>query len=100
MRRLTAAVLVATIVSGCASLQETFGSDKSNKVYIGTKKDWNNIFQEQCGAALVCEGLNPIVDLPLSFVMDTLLLPYTVTHRFTQSDSKKDTTSDTAKPSS
>jgi len=87
MRRLMTAALAVTVLSGCASLQHTFGPGEGDKVYIGTKKNWSNITDKGCGGAIACEGLNPIVDLPLSAVMDTLLLPYTVTDRLTKSDS-------------
>jgi uncharacterized protein YceK len=92
-------VFCALNLVGCASLYGTFAEDENgkskikfdSKVYIGTKTD---------GAALIlapmCAGSHShpctgdtwiylliwplaLIDLPLSFIADTLLLPYTLT---------------------
>ena len=62
--------LLALSLSSCMSLHGTFASNKiCNRVYIGTRADFRLIL------------LSPILgflDLPFSFVVDTVLLPYTI----------------------
>jgi uncharacterized protein YceK len=44
----------------------------NNKIYIGTRKDAEAIREYKKG-----EKLFPAIDLPLSFALDTIFLPYT-----------------------
>lgn len=59
--------LLAVILSGCATIG-TLGEDQTtNKVYSGTARD----FELEC-----FEGT--CLDIPFSFIADTVLLPITV----------------------
>ena len=91
------ALCLCTLLTGCASLLTTVGGAelqvdkgsvlevKKSKVYAGTKVDAfllgrpfvDGVKGEDGGAFLL---LYPfiLIDLPLSMVMDTLLLPYTL----------------------
>ena len=77
--RLTA-LLSMTSLSGCASLIGTFAADPSvNKVFIGARTDVQ-LLAQGCPNASPCLLPRPVaaLDLPFSFVTDTLLLIYTV----------------------
>jgi uncharacterized protein YceK len=70
-------VLAACVLlSGCVSLAETFHEDDQSKVYIGTRTDAKLVAASL--RSRFSEFLFHLIDLPLSFVMDTVLLPYTV----------------------
>lgn len=74
------ALLSMTSLSGCASLIGTFAADPSvNKVYIGSRTDVQ-LLEKGCPGASPCLLPRPVaaLDLPFSFVTDTLLLIYTV----------------------
>ncbi len=78
-RRVKAAVLFAALLpglaGGCGTLGQHLASDGRPGPYSGVKADWE-----------VITVPNPIVslvgccDLPLSFIADTLLLGYDLTH--------------------
>jgi uncharacterized protein YceK len=89
-------LLSALLMVGCASLSVTFnpdpkfGQDK-NPIYAGTRFDAMAIAAPFDGPSSSDPRSWPdpifwvfyplfIVDLPLSMVMDTLLLPYTISH--------------------
>ena len=85
---------LALNISGCASLYTTFGSNEysyESKVYSGTKLDAFALFWVPAcalgGGGHGCPVDNPaglllwpvvLVDLPLTFVCDSVLLPYTL----------------------
>ena len=74
------AVLLPTVaLSGCAALVGTFAESGPNKVFIGTRTDAQSI-AHGCPNASPCMLPRPvaIVDLPLSLVVDSLFLVYTV----------------------
>lgn len=96
--RIWLCALCALLCTGCVSLQATFDHkskeiepvDMTRKVYIGTRLDaWvvtspfsKQFWTEETGGGDVFWFffLFSIVDLPLSMVMDTVLLPYTIPH--------------------
>lgn len=59
---------LALVLSGCATTVTVFDEDPDNLVYSGTRRDLD-------GWALAHGGF---LDLPFSFVFDTILLPYTI----------------------
>lgn len=63
-RRLISLVAMVTL-SGCGTLANTFEKDPPNKIYVGTRASFGNVH-------------GGILDVPFSFVLDTLLLPYTI----------------------
>lgn len=67
-RPLIAATVIALALSGCATTIAVFEEDPDNLVYSGTRRDLD-------GWALAHGGF---LDLPFSFVFDTVLLPYTI----------------------
>jgi uncharacterized protein YceK len=69
-RPLVAATLIALALalSGCATSVTVFGEDLDNLVYSGTRRDLD-------GWAFAHGGF---LNLPFSFVFDTVLLPYTI----------------------
>jgi uncharacterized protein YceK len=82
---ITAVVLLSliTVSSGCASIRNTFDSQDhslgsagfyKNKIYVGVRSNLDSRFPPLYLSHL----LVTIFDIPLSFVMDTLLLPYTI----------------------
>lgn len=56
-------------LSGCGTLVQLLNPTDKYEAYDGTKYDWQQAQQW---------GL-PILDLPLSFLLDTALLPYVLT---------------------
>ncbi len=82
MRCLLTTMWLILILSGCATMTETF-EDRSHcgvsRVYCGTRVDAMVIAAATDESAGVIRAFWPIalVDLPLSLVADTLLLPYT-----------------------
>jgi uncharacterized protein YceK len=66
-RPLTAAAL-ALALSGCATGVTVFEEDPDNLVYSGARRDLD-------GWAFAHGGF---IDMPFSFVADTVLLPYTI----------------------
>lgn len=59
---------LALALSGCGTLANTFEDEPKNKIYVGVRQDlteWTFIH-------------GGFLDLPFSFVADTILLPYTV----------------------
>jgi uncharacterized protein YceK len=89
-----AAVTLASVLAGCGSILFTFDptSDdtkggeeyKENRIFAGTRFDIRVISApftgEAPGTDMSFWGFYPyfFIDLPLSFVADTLFLPYTV----------------------
>ncbi len=67
-RPLIAATVIALALSGCATTITVFEEEPDNLVYSGTRRDLD-------GWALAHGGF---LDLPFSFVFDTVLLPYTI----------------------
>lgn len=64
-------LITATLLSGCGTLISMIEQDYS--VYAGVSRDF---------AAMQHGGISSVaaaIDLPLSFVLDTLLLPLTLT---------------------
>jgi uncharacterized protein YceK len=65
----TATVIVlALALSGCATTVTVFEEDPDNLVYSGARRDLD-------GWVFIHGGF---LDLPFSFVADTVLLPYTI----------------------
>ncbi|MBE9557747.1 MAG: YceK/YidQ family lipoprotein, partial [Proteobacteria bacterium] len=62
------AIALALALSGCATTVTVFEEDPDNLVYSGTRRDLD-------GWAFAHGGF---IDLPFSFVFDTILLPYTI----------------------
>ncbi|WP_275095491.1 YceK/YidQ family lipoprotein [Oryzomonas japonica] len=84
---------ILLMVTGCASSIRTFAktAEGENKVYIGTK-EWIDTYSdpnppESTKWQAYFLGL---VDMPLSLVMDTLYLPYTVPASFVKPDKTVD----------
>lgn len=63
-----AALSFTLALSGCATTVTVFEEDPDNLVYSGTRRDLD-------GWAFAHGGF---IDLPFSFVFDTILLPYTI----------------------
>ena len=71
--------IIFLLVSGCMSMAHTL-KDKYpyiNKTYIGVRADAALIFAT--GADYPVFAALGILDMPFSFVLDTLFLPYTIT---------------------
>ena len=78
MRRLAAGLILLSVsltMPGCMSLKYTFSEDQEqNVVYLGTRESLSCL-----GTLCPRYGWIPLlVDLPLSMVMDTALLPYSI----------------------
>lgn len=76
-------VIVALVTSACATMTETFHERsrcKPELVYCGTRTDALYIAAMFAKNAGILRAFGPIalVDLPFSFIADTVLLPYTV----------------------
>lgn len=68
-RRLRAALATCALaLSGCGTLANTFEEEPKNKIYVGVRQDLT-------GWTFAHGGF---IDLPFSFVADTILLPYTI----------------------
>ena len=87
-------VLLALLQGGCASIYGTFVEPEPNSIYVGTRMDVQGI------AGIISDADQPstihggglyglmfvpfiLIDAALSFVTDTLFLPYTI---FTRKD--------------
>lgn len=73
--------LLAVVLSGCATIN-TLDNPKPSKplIYSGTRLDWYNLNGGCCprdrfGAE---PPAHPLLDLPFSMVLDTLVLPATI----------------------
>lgn len=82
MRWVFTVVAAMLLTSGCATLTETFEERShcgNTRVYCGTRVDALMISMATDESAGVLRAFWPlaIMDLPLSLVADTLLLPYT-----------------------
>lgn len=64
------ALLMLSQISGCGTIASLIENDYA--VYAGVMKDFSMI---QNGGVF---GVLSVIDLPLSFIMDTLLLPVTL----------------------
>ena len=53
------------LVSGCGTLANIAEDEPRNKIYVGTRASLGNVH-------------GGIIDVPFSFVLDTILLPYTI----------------------
>ena len=84
-RLMTAVVLVGVLISwfGCASIYQTFDSEShslgvegfyKNKIYVGVRDHFDSRFP----SLYLSHFLFALVDIPLSFIADTVLLPYTI----------------------
>lgn len=62
------AAVLALALSGCATMANTFEEEPKNKIYVGVRQDLT-------GWTFAHGGF---IDLPFSFVADTILLPYTI----------------------
>jgi uncharacterized protein YceK len=80
MRPLVTALLLASL-SGCATLNETFDDNArcGPRPYCGAATDVEYLQMLTDGKAGVLAAFIPLVviDLPLSVIGDTLVLPYT-----------------------
>lgn len=79
-------LLPIALLSGCASMLGTFAQSGPDKVFIGTRTD-AQLIAKGCPDASPCLLPRPIaaLDLPLSAVMDTLFLVYTVPYTASRS---------------
>ena len=68
IHKLLLAGALTLALSGCATGYTVFEEDHKNLVYSGTRQDLN-------GWVFIHGG---ILDLPFSFIADTILLPYTI----------------------
>lgn len=68
--KLTAVVLFSQNLTACGTIISLTEGDYS--IYAGVKKDFSTI---QKGGIL---SMPAVIDLPLSFVLDTLMLPVTL----------------------
>lgn len=83
MRCLVTVIAALSLTAGCATLTETFEERShcgATRVYCGTRVDAIMISMATDESAGVLRAFWPlaIMDLPLSLVADTFLLPYTV----------------------
>ena len=74
MRKLAALIAVLGL-NGCMALGGTFLEKTCYKVYIGTRLDASCITS---GGHNVANAPFCLIDLPFSFVLDTVFLPYTI----------------------
>ena len=74
MRKLASLIAVLGL-SGCMALGGTFLEEQCNKVYIGTSLDLSCITS---GGHNIANAPFCLIDLPFSFVLDTIFLPYTI----------------------
>ncbi|MCL6701811.1 YceK/YidQ family lipoprotein [Pseudomonas sp. T1.Ur] len=81
--RIIGTALTIALLTGCATANETFGNGGACGVqpYCGTYFDYQ-ILKEAVTEdnATYASAFAPLaaIDLPLSFVADTLILPYTI----------------------
>ena len=66
MLRHSLVLVVLATLSGCGTLMKLIDPTERYTAYAGTAYDWQ--MAQQWGL--------PILDLPLSFLLDTALLPY------------------------
>ncbi len=67
MSKSIANVAVAVLaLAGCGTLANTFEEEPGNRIYVGLRADLGAI------------GHGGLLDLPFYFVLDTILLPYTI----------------------
>ena len=98
--RICICILCAFTCAGCMSLGATFDNknknagsglvDETKKVYVGTRIDAvmatlpfrKEFWTEKSGPGDIrlVAWIIGVVDLPLSLAMDTILLPYTISH--------------------
>lgn len=75
-----AALLIASSLlasaAGCASLEHALDPDTELEVYGGTSRSWDYVTD---GASPAFGTLCRVIDLPLTVIMDTLLLPVSLT---------------------
>ena len=82
--KLLSVVFVACVLQGCMSLLGTFGvtgTPPCNRVYIGTRAEFR--------FGMLTNGIG-FIDLPFSFVLDTLFLPYTIPSSIQECGKRKD----------
>lgn len=75
MKKIFLLFLGACVLTGCASIKSTFYETNNRKIYGGTR-----IYAE-CFTSILCTSYYlpvAVVDLPLSLVADTVLLPYDI----------------------
>lgn len=82
MRWICTVMITVLLTTGCATLSETFEERShcgSSRMYCGTRVDAMMIAAATHESTGVLKVFWPIaiVDMPLSIVADTLLLPYT-----------------------
>ena len=80
--------------SGCLSINGIM-NDEEKLVYIGVRTDAKAI--SYLGKNEPGWGLMGLIDLPLSLVMDTVLLPYTIPHDLSDTKKQPDQTTKTDK---
>ena len=85
--------MLISLLTGCASINQTFISKDSDnesthgtygyksKVYAGVKQDAGGIVACCYVMACICAPIG-IIDMPFSFVADTIFLPYTATGKW------------------
>lgn len=82
--RIVGIALTIILLTGCATANETFGTGQLCGVhpYCGVSVDLQVLKATTEDNATIARALAPfaVIDLPLSFVADTLILPYTIFH--------------------
>ena len=87
-------LISVSLLSGCASIHETFYSKNDNesthgtygyksKIYAGVKQDADIIYSSCQAMACIFAPIG-LIDMPFSFVADTLFLPYTATAKWSR----------------
>ena len=76
-------LILITVCGGCGSIYQTFDSEShslgdegfyKNKIYVGVRDHFDSRFP----SLYLSHFLFALVDIPLSFIADTVLLPYTI----------------------
>ncbi|WHS62531.1 YceK/YidQ family lipoprotein [Pseudomonas sp. G2-4] len=82
--RIVVTALAMALLTGCATINESssYGHMCGLHPYCGVTVDMAIIKDSTTGNAGAMSALAPfaIIDLPFSFVADTLILPYTIFH--------------------
>lgn len=74
------AILVLSITAGCATYRTiSVAESGSPKVYSGTRLDMNALRHDDVGSSKFKANppQHPLIDLPFSFVLDTVIFPLT-----------------------
>lgn len=76
----------AISLSSCMSFGHTFFGRTDDIIYRGTRDDIAELSGENRECCYRPPAWFAIIDLPFSFILDTLLLPYTVPYTLVHAD--------------